>query len=141
MPDDKPHYLVVGSDSLIGHALLQRLIDAGENAGGTTRRRGQTDPRSLYLDLLDGPEKWEPPPSAKIAIICAGVTRLQACENNPIMSARVNVEGIAALVKNLVNRGLICHLPFNQPGFRWLQALSISQRSTRTRDRVRPSEG
>src|ERR1700681_3257292 len=103
MPDDEPVYLVVGSDSLIGGALLRRLRHAGQHAVGTTRRRTQIE-HSVYLDLLEGPDKWQPPEPVTVAIVCAGVTRLQACESDPVTSAKINVEGVSALVTNLVSR-------------------------------------
>src|SRR5437667_358518 len=78
MSDDGPVYLVVGSDSLIGGALLRRLRDAGQHAVGTTRRRTQVE-HAVYLDLVEGPDKWQPPLPVTVAIVCTGVTRLQAC--------------------------------------------------------------
>lgn len=115
MADDDTVYLVVGSDSLIGGALQQRLRTAGQLVVGTTRRRAKLDEHSVYLDLLDAPEKWQPPSRVTVAIVCAGVTRLQACEKDPVMSAKINVEAMSALIKNLVNRHLfVIYLSTNQ---------------------------
>jgi dTDP-4-dehydrorhamnose reductase len=114
MPNDEPVYLVVGSDSLIGGALLRRLRSAGQHAVGTTRRRTQVD-HSVYLDLAEDPDKWQPPSRVTAAIVCAGVTRLQACEIDPVTSAGINVEGVSALVTNLVRRGIfVIYLSSNQ---------------------------
>ncbi len=114
MQEDEPVYLVVGSDSLIGGALLRRLRYAGQHAVGTTRRQTQVE-HSIYLDLVEGPDKWEPPLPVTVAIVCAGVTRLQACESDPVMSATINVEGVSALVTNLVSRGIfVIYLSTNQ---------------------------
>lgn len=110
MPDDEPVYLVVGSDSLIGSALLRRLRSAGQHAVGTTRRRTQVE-HSVYLDLVESPDEWQPPLPVTVAIVCAGVTRLQACESDPVTSATINVEGVSALVTNLVGRGIFVIYP------------------------------
>lgn len=115
MPDVEPAYLVVGLDSLIGGALFRRLRDAGERVVGTTRRRDKVTEHCVYLDLLDAPDKWRPPLPVSVAIVCAGVTKLQACQSDPVGSSRINVEGIPALVKSLVAAGVfVIYLSTNQ---------------------------
>jgi dTDP-4-dehydrorhamnose reductase len=115
MPNDKSVYLVVGLDSLIGGELFRRLRNAGEQVVGTTRRSQQLDEGVAYLDLLEHPDKWQPPLPATVAILCAGVTRLQECQSDPGASARINVEAISALATNLASRGsFVIYLSTNQ---------------------------
>ena len=115
MSRDDSGYLVVGSDSLIGRALWERLRAAECRVVGTTRRRSQINEDCVYLDLVDAPARWAPPAGTAVAVVCAGVTRLQACENDPVMSAAINVDGISALTDNLVRRGVfVIYLSTNQ---------------------------
>jgi dTDP-4-dehydrorhamnose reductase len=114
MPD-KPVFLVVGSDSLIGSALFRKLREVGERVAGTTRRRENVDEHCFYLDLADASDKWRPPLPVSVAIVCAGVTRLQACQADPVVSARINVEGVSTLVKSLVAAEIfVVYLSTNQ---------------------------
>ena len=107
--------LVVGSDSLIGKALMAHLNRAGSRVLGTTRRYEQVDDIHLYLDLAKNVNDWQCPFPVKVAVVCAGVTNLDMCRHNPIASASTNVEGLSALVKNLVNSGaFVIYLSTNQ---------------------------
>src|SRR6516164_1734677 len=84
--------LIVGADSVIGSHLLARLRSAGRRAFGTTRRREHADSSLLHLDLGDDFAEW--PCAVSIAVMCAGVTKIDACRADPIGSERINVEGI-----------------------------------------------
>lgn len=107
--------LVVGSDGLIGKALMAHLKCAGSRVLGTTRRYEQVDDIHLYLDLAKNVNDWQCPFPVKVAVVCAGVTNLETCRRDPIASAAVNVEGVPALVKNLVNSGaFVIYLSTNQ---------------------------
>lgn len=115
MPGDEPVYLVVGSDSLIGGALFRRLRGVGERVVGTTRHPEKVHEHCFYLDLAAASEKWRPPLPISVAIVCAGVTRLQACQADPVVSARINVEGVSTLIKSLVAAGIfVIYLSTNQ---------------------------
>jgi len=98
--------LIVGSDSFIGGALMAQLCEDGKRVAGTTKRHETLDQSHLYLDLSKDVETWNCPRSVSVAIICAGVTRIVACRRDPIKSAQVNVDGTAALIKNLVSKGV-----------------------------------
>ncbi len=53
-----PATLIIGSDSVVGGALLKIMKKAGQPAIGTTRRPEQTDDSRLYLDLTDDVVNW-----------------------------------------------------------------------------------
>ena len=97
--------LVVGSDSLIGSALITELRDAGQTVVGTTRRQEAVDSSNLYLDLSEQVVEPELPSPVSVAILCAGVTSLEACRLDLDATARVNVDAVPALAKELVARG------------------------------------
>ena len=110
-----PITLVVGSDSLIGGALIAHLLRAGERVVGTTRRHEAVDESHLFLDLSQDLAKWWCPLPIAVAVVCAGVTSLDACRRDPVATAHINVQGVSALVKNLVARGsFVIYLGTNQ---------------------------
>ena len=102
---NRPVSLIVGADSTVGSALMHYLRKTGETVLGTTRRRGTVSKSIMYLDLAGEVDSWICPMPISVAYLCAGVTKLEACRNNPAESAHVNVRGIAALAEYLVNRG------------------------------------
>lgn len=113
--EKQPHYLVVGADSMVGCALVQRMKHARMRVTGTTRRRDTIGGANLFLDLTGATDSWHPPHPVDVAIICAGVTRIQACKDNPMQSAKVNVDGVVNLAKNLQRSGaFVIHLSTNQ---------------------------
>jgi dTDP-4-dehydrorhamnose reductase len=93
--------LVVGADSMIGAALLTAFNENDVPVTGTTRRPPS---EHHFLDLADDPSTWQVP-FAQTAIICAGVTRLKACHDNPSGTALINVDQIGALVERLLDAG------------------------------------
>lgn len=115
MPPSQPHYLVVGADGMVGNALITRLRQPGLCVLGTTRRRDTVSEKCLHLNLADNTQQWRPPRPVDMAFLCAGETRIQACKNNPAESAKINVEGISQLAKNLQREGtFVIYLSTNQ---------------------------
>ena len=100
-----PAILIVGSDSLIGATLTGHLRSLGKKVVGTTRRREMLNDSTLYLDLLEDPDKWECPYNISSAVICAGITELSTCKAEPHSTSRTNVQGTVALAKNLLFKG------------------------------------
>lgn len=98
-------HLVIGADGLVGSALFRRLRNAGQSVAGTTRRRAKVHVRRIHLDLAECVDHWESPWPVSVATVCAGVTTVQACKDDPRSAAAVNVEGISSLVSNLVAAG------------------------------------
>ena len=95
---------------MVGNALLTRLRQTGFSVLGTTRRRDHVNQECLYLDLADDLRHWRPPHPVDVVLLCAGETRMQACRNNPAESAKINVQGVLQLAKNLQSGGafIIC---------------------------------
>ena len=98
-------HLVIGADGLVGGALIRRLRNAGVSVAGTTRRRANVHERCIHLDLTDRAGQWRPPWPVSVATICAGVTTVQACKDDPRSTAAINVEAISNLAANLVAAG------------------------------------
>lgn len=98
--------LIVGSDSLIGRALMAYLRTTGKNVIGTTRRRNKLEDSRIYLNLSDDLEEWKCPTSFDVAVVCAGVTKIETCKRDPLGTAKINVNGVAKLINNLVAKGI-----------------------------------
>lgn len=99
---DHPPFLVVGADSHLGRAVRVVLESQGLKTLGTSRREGCSEVR---LDLADDLSSWRCPVPVRAAVFCAGVTRLDACEINPDMTAAVNVKANLMLAKALLDSG------------------------------------
>ena len=97
--------LIVGTDGLIGNALMKRFRQAGRPVLGTTRRPESVNRSLVYLDLAEDMAGWRPPQPIDLAVICAGVTRLSDCESDPASTARINVHQVSRLAKALVEQG------------------------------------
>jgi len=81
----------------------------------TTRRAGIEGPDRLLLDLSRIGSNWEPPSSLSTAFICAAVSVMLPCEQDPVGSRRVNVTGTLAVCEPLVRRGVhVVFLSTNQ---------------------------
>lgn len=110
-----PVTLIVGSDSVVGGALFGHLVRAGERVIGTSRRGADLDQFHWYLDLSQGSESWRFPWPVSVAVICAGITKLEACRREPVASARVNVKATVALAEKLAAQGaFVIYLSTNQ---------------------------
>ena len=101
----EPSLLIVGSDSMVGGALMTHLRQANERVIGTTRRRDAVDGARVYLDLAGDVERWRCPGAVSVTVICASITKRDACRRDPENSARVNVDGVSRLVTRLVDQG------------------------------------
>jgi NAD(P)-dependent dehydrogenase (short-subunit alcohol dehydrogenase family) len=97
--------LVVGVDGQVGGPLADHLQSQGVNVLGTTRRKDRVENGRVYLDLAEPEENWPALPDVETAILCASVTRLETCENDPTGTAKVNVDGVVALARKLAARG------------------------------------
>jgi dTDP-4-dehydrorhamnose reductase len=115
MPDGESRILIVGSDGVLGKALMNHLQRAGQCVAGTTRRRENTGESRLYLDLSQDVSEWRPPWPVGVAVICAGATSVEGCRHDPNASERVNVMGTGDLSGNLMSTGtFVIFLSTNQ---------------------------
>jgi dTDP-4-dehydrorhamnose reductase len=96
--------LIIGGDSSIGSALATRLRMEGRTVLETTRRHPDGD--RPYLDLTRGSElRLSEPPAA--AVLCAAMTSLVACRDDPATSRKINVENSLALSRALTAAGTL----------------------------------
>jgi dTDP-4-dehydrorhamnose reductase len=102
----KPMVLIVGRESLIGESLISFCKKNEHPFVATTRRNGQFNDTTIYLDLTDDPYRWRIPAAVECAVLCTGLTGLAACENNQVLSHSVNVDGMVRLIEHLQNRGI-----------------------------------
>ena len=96
--------LIVGIDGLVGRQLFTQLQISGSRVIGTSRRDTSFSEQVLPLDLTDNLHQWHLP-DVGVAILCAGVTQMAACYQNPTGSYQVNVTGMVALAERLVKQG------------------------------------
>lgn len=93
--------LVVGADGLVGGELFRRFNECGQTVG-TSRRAGSN---FLRLDLAEPGPGWQLPGQVSTAFLCAAVSSLQHCRENPAASRQVNVTNTVALAEQLVACG------------------------------------
>jgi dTDP-4-dehydrorhamnose reductase len=93
--------LIIGGDGQLGQ-VLARLGRAEQQEVISTSRRPGAD---LFLDLATQPAEWPLPPSPDAAVICAGVTSLEACRKDPAGTQRINVDQTLALIERLTAQG------------------------------------
>jgi len=110
-----PVILVVGSDSLIGGALINELERVEQRVLGTTRRGSPVRSDRLFLDLGQNSESWQLPSRVSVAVICAGVTKIKDCGRDPAATSRINVESVIRLTNKLATGDtFIIYLSTNQ---------------------------
>lgn len=100
--------LVIGADGAIGQSLVARLRRTGTPVVATTRHRDTVTGRNtdrVFLDLRDDPSNWTVPTDVSVAYLCAAVTSLQSCRDDPEATAAVNVTNTCALAEALTRRG------------------------------------
>ncbi len=96
----------MGADSLIGRNLIDPPGLAGGKAIGTTRRReGLTESR-LFLDLDGDVRAWRCEAPLQAAVLCAGVTSIDACRLDPATTSKINVDAVCTVAEKLLARGV-----------------------------------
>jgi len=97
--------LVVGGDAMIGYAMIREADRRGVPCWWTTRRPPR-DNRALPLDLVEPPVAFAPPRGARVVVLVAAQARLQACEDDPALAARINVDAVRVLAHRFAALGL-----------------------------------
>jgi len=101
--------LVVGADSAFGGTLSQQLRAQRWRVIETTRRpkRAVDERRLLDLAADDLPRALDAilDEPVHVAFVCAGVTSMAECERDPRGTARINVEAVEAVSRELLARG------------------------------------
>ena len=97
--------LVIGGESHLGVAIGAAHARRGDHVTLTTRRLAPA-PRKLFLDLGSLPERWTPPAQTTVAYLCAGITSIAQCEQQPKDTARINVHGTTQVCRILSRAGV-----------------------------------
>lgn len=97
--------LIIGGDSLIGRALCKQFAIQKVPYLATSRRTPVTNGH-IYFDLSDE-TSWVNIPWNKIsaAFICAGITNVIECNENPQKSQQINVEQTYKFLKRCLRQG------------------------------------
>lgn len=103
--------LIVGADGLLGGALLHRARAAGVPCQATRLAPTAADPALHSLDLAAPLDAWEPPAPTHAALLCAAVTRLDACRADPARTRHINVVQTLELARRLTARGVFVVFP------------------------------
>lgn len=93
--------LVVGGDSHIGRTISESCRLQGIPCEVTSRRPGSQH----HVDLSQDSITWTLPKGFSHAVICAGITGLDACESDPSGSRLVNVDATIVLADTLARQG------------------------------------
>lgn len=110
---DSPTYLVVGGDSLIGKSLITSLRALTPNVFSTSRRQKIMDSRVISYDLITNPSHFFKDDCIRkiveggrlVVFICAAVTKISKCEEDPIGSRLINVTNTIELAKIMMLAG------------------------------------
>ena len=99
----KPKVLIIGSDGLIGKKLYEYFEEKIYPVFGTTRR---TKYKKIFLDL-NKKESYQNLFDMKyeFVFICAGISKISYCENQPEETKIVNVYNTVFLIDELSKRG------------------------------------
>jgi dTDP-4-dehydrorhamnose reductase len=101
-----PSLLIIGVDGLIGSALAREADLRKIHWEGTSRRTES----QWHLNLAESPDKWQIPSQAESAVLCAGITNVAYCENNPSVTRKINIDATLALASQLSKSG--CKIVF-----------------------------
>ncbi len=103
--------LVVGADGALGRAACAHFAAQGVTVVGTSRRR---DSNLHFLDLSIQ-ASWEVLPEVDAVLICAGVTSILDCAQDPARAMQVNVRGTVGLAWKMAAQGAyVLYLSSNQ---------------------------
>jgi len=98
-------FFVIGADGKIGRALVERSRREDIHVVQASRRKNAALERKYCLDLSEDQSTWRIPRCRTVAFICAGITSLESCRNNPEKSRIVNVTNTLLLVQKLIEQG------------------------------------
>jgi dTDP-4-dehydrorhamnose reductase len=108
MTETRPSVLIVGGDGFIGKSLTRKLQTAGWSVFSTTRRPELVSSTRPYLDLLRPELIVGANTLGKVnhAIICGGITSIARCEEDPIGTHIINVDGVTHLAQRIMEVGI-----------------------------------
>jgi dTDP-4-dehydrorhamnose reductase len=98
--------LIVGSDGVIGQRIFEQLTKNGAKVVGTTKNAERVNPgKKIYLDLSMTIDKSQFR-SFDFAIFCAGITKINECDRDPIGTKYINVISTLSILKTLNDLGI-----------------------------------
>jgi dTDP-4-dehydrorhamnose reductase len=97
--------LICGGDSMIGSALGARLKSAGQRVLLSTRRPERAGPEAPLLNLAELPQSPPVPPGVRAVVLCAAMTRIDACKADPAAARTINVEATLAVARAAAAHG------------------------------------
>lgn len=105
MSPKESHYLVVGADGLVGAGLVALFEKVGASVTATTRRPEAVSAKNLFLDLAAVDTKEFGLTGYSVAFLCAAITSIAACEDDPARTQQINVLNTVTLAKRLLAAG------------------------------------
>ena len=93
--------LVVGGDSLVGSAIHLRYQGLGVPVAISSRRRAAN---AVFLDLSDPDFAPLERRRYEFAFVCAAVTDMRACQDDPAATRRINVVNTIELMRRLADK-------------------------------------
>jgi len=108
MTETRPSVLIVGGDGFIGKSLTRKLQTAGWSVFATTRRPELVCPTRPFLDLLRPELNVGANALGNVshAIICGAITSISNCEQEPLATRYVNVDGVTCVAQRIIESGI-----------------------------------
>jgi dTDP-4-dehydrorhamnose reductase len=97
--------LIVGAEGWVGRALARRFQDSGARILRTSRRPAAEGPDCTVLDLAGDVRAWRPPGTVDAAVLCAAVSSLKRCKEDPGGSRDINVLKTVRIAETLLAGG------------------------------------
>ena len=98
---DSKKILIVGIDSEIGSELKKLTLDNGFKVEGTSRRKEFVSKKITFFDLEE-PNFESIDNHFDCVIICAAITNIAECEENPNLCKKINLINTIRLIDNVI---------------------------------------
>jgi dTDP-4-dehydrorhamnose reductase len=99
---NKSRIIIIGGDSFLGKEIILFFKKKKINFIATSRRK-RINKSFVYFDLKYQKNllnKYNP----KIIIFCAGITKIKLCENNKILSRKINVQYVKSFFSQCIKK-------------------------------------
>lgn len=98
-------FLVIGMDGFIGQSLYKKLQRHSCNVFGTVQNKKLDDANQFVLDLSTNISDWFFPHHFSTVYLCAAISSLEICRNEPEKTRYINVENTINLAKKFGRQG------------------------------------
>lgn len=98
--------LIVGTEGLLGNALLTSGRLRGLSILGTMIQPDKDSSGILQLNLSESLDHWSPPADCRAAVLCAAITSLETCRRDPVGTRHINVTQTVRLTEKLLTAGV-----------------------------------